>query len=525
MIKVLFIFLSIASLFGKDTISSELPIGLTNEEKSRLYEISSMSRSTDPPIGPLRNVSEFERMQGVLIRYPFGISFSIISEMSEDVIVYCLVSSSQESEAYNAMNEADVNMDNVEFILGQTDSYWTRDYGPWWVVDGQSNMTVVDFTYNRPRLNDNDAPLKVSNYLETPFYASDIIHAGGNYMTDGLGISASSDLVFIENEISDSLILNLMDDYYGIQTYHVIEDPNNTYIDHIDCWGKYLSPTKILIREVPENHPQYDLIEETATYFLNTQNKWNEPWELFRIWTPNNQPYTNSLILNQKVLVPITGSSFDEDALLTYQEALPGYEIIGFSGSWESTDALHCRIKGIPELQMLQIFHNPINDNTIPLENGYPVEVLIDDLSKSGLINDSLKIKWKISSSNEWITEPIIEIDENLNSFLGWIPPQADSRLIEYFIKASDSSGISERHPIAGWYSFLAMPTEACIEWILGDLDNSYDLNILDILLMSDYVNDEEVSGVCLESVSDINNDNNITIIDIIYLTNIIMNP
>ena len=37
----------------------------------------------------------------------------------------------------------------------------------------------------------------------------------------------------------------------GIDTYHVIPDPNDTYIDHIDCWGKYLSPTKVIIREVP----------------------------------------------------------------------------------------------------------------------------------------------------------------------------------------------------------------------------------------------------------------------------------
>ena len=48
-----------------------------------------------------------------------------------------------------------------------------------------------------------------------------------------------------------------MEDYYGIETYHVVPDPNNTYIDHIDCWGKYLSPTKVLIREVPNSHPQF----------------------------------------------------------------------------------------------------------------------------------------------------------------------------------------------------------------------------------------------------------------------------
>ena len=63
------------------------------------------------------------------------------------------------------MNNANVNMDNVEFINGNTDSYWTRDYGPWWVVDGNNDVSVVDHTYNRPRPNDNQAPLKLSNHL------------------------------------------------------------------------------------------------------------------------------------------------------------------------------------------------------------------------------------------------------------------------------------------------------------------------------------------------------------------------
>ena len=42
---------------------------------------------------------------------------------------------------------------------------------------------------------------------------------------------------------------------------------------------------------------------------------------------------------------------------------------------------------------------------------------------------------------------------------------------------------------------------------------------------MSDHIANNEDDGVCLESVSDINNDNSITILDLIYLTNMIMNP
>ena len=511
---------------AQDNFPQELPQGLTAEEKTRIDEIHSMGRDTDPPLAPVRNIAEYERMQGVLVRYPFGISTDIIAEISELEIIFCLVSSSQQNSAASAMENGDVNMDNVEFVIGATDSYWTRDYGPWWVVDGNRNVSIVDFTYNRPRPNDNDAPLKLSNHLDVPYFASDIIHTGGNYMTDGMGTAASSDIVYEENTIPDEDLLNRMQEYYGIDTYHILEDPNNTYIDHIDCWGKYLSPTKVLIREVPDTHPQYSAIEVTAEYFSNSLNEWGEPWELFRVWTPGNQPYTNSLIINRKVLVPVTGGSWDDEALEIYADALPGYEILGFPGTWESTDALHCRIKGIPDLEMLQIFHNPLNNGAEPENNGYMIEVMIDDLSSSGLISDSLKIFWKESESNEWSDHNLYQPDSSVdfNTWMGTIPALIDTGIIHYFIQAADSSGRIETSPMAGWHTFTAAPTESCISWSIGDLDNTGNLNILDILLLSDIINSGSI-GVCPESISDINNDGLISVMDIVFLVNIILNP
>ena len=51
-----------------------MPIGLTEHEKNNINIIYEMGRETDPPIAPLRNIAEFERMSGALIRYPLGIS-------------------------------------------------------------------------------------------------------------------------------------------------------------------------------------------------------------------------------------------------------------------------------------------------------------------------------------------------------------------------------------------------------------------------------------------------------------------
>ena len=412
MFKIL-VSLILFSLVLSEDNSQELPIGFTPEEWENRDLIKTMGYRTDPPPGPVRNIAEYEPMQGVLIRYPFGISTSVIREMAEDVIVYCLVSSSSQNSAYNSMNSADVNMDNVEFILGSTDSYWTRDYGPWWVVDGNGDYAIVDFTYNRPRPNDNQAPYKVSEHLDVPYYSADFISAGGNYMTDGFGISSSTQIAYTENDQCNTndqssvplppceYIDNIMDEYYGIDTYHVVADPNGEYIDHIDCWGKFLSPNRILIREVPSSHSQYDEIEEIVDYFQSIPTATGELWEIFRIYTPSNQPYTNSLILNDKVFVPTMNSSWDDDALEVYEAAMPEHEILGFTGSWVSSDGLHCRAKGIPDIS-----YTPFNDGDINMDGSLDIldvvllvnfvlgtnnpdntQAILSDLNDDGIIN------------------------------------------------------------------------------------------------------------------------------------------
>lgn len=505
----------VASLWAQS--EKELPIGFTEWEWENRHLIKEYARETDPPPEPIRNIGEHERMQGVLIRYPLGISTSIVKEMAEDVIVYCLVSASLENSATTSFENAGVNMDSVEFILGSTDSYWTRDYGPWWVVDGDRNVSVVDFTYNRPRPNDNDAPAKMSDYLNTPYFATDLVHAGGNYMTDSYGNSASTSLVYSENEIPDSEVNDIMEAYYGIDTYHVVDDPNGEYIEHIDCWGKFLSPTKLLLREVPESHSQYDEIEEVVEYFESQVNDFGEPWEMYRVYTPNNQPYTNSLILNEKVFVPIVNSSWDDEALEVYQEALPGYEILPVTGDWLSSDAIHCRAKGIPDLEMLQMFHNPINNQDTPL-NDYRIVTIIDDLSETGLVFEELKVFWKNSSINDYESILMNVCPEDIpDCYDAYIPGQPSDMEISYYIHAADYSGRAETLPIAGYYSFLIAG------FISGDVNMDGTLNVLDVVKIVNHMLATESLSEQQMYLADMNQDGIIDVFDIVELIDLII--
>ncbi|MCB5265911.1 MAG: agmatine deiminase family protein [Candidatus Cloacimonetes bacterium] len=319
---------------------------------------------TAAPFAPVRPIAEFEPASSVMIRYPLGIPTTLVVALAQTTDVLCLVgSTSQMNSAQNSFSSAGVNMDRVSFMIASTDSYWTRDYGPWFLFDGNGEYGVLDFQYNRPRPGDNMVPEIYANEFDLPYYGMNIKQTGGNYMTDGINTAAQTRIAYSENSNNQTNVNTQMQNYLGITNYHVVQDPNNTYIDHIDCWGKFLAPDKILIRSVPASHPQYNAIEATANYFAQQNCAWGYPYRVYRVNTPQNQPYSNSLILNKRVFVPTMNSSYDAAALQVYAQALPGYEIIGVPGSaytpWESTDALHCRTHEIPDARMLDISHQP----------------------------------------------------------------------------------------------------------------------------------------------------------------------
>jgi agmatine/peptidylarginine deiminase len=422
---------------------------MSPEEKALFYTVGKDYVATDPPPGEIRNIAEFDKMEGVLIRYPFGISYDVIAAMSEETIVTTIVENQSEQNSVTAQYQShSVNMDNVNFLIAPSDSYWTRDYGPWYVAYGDDEIGIIDFIYNRPnRPNDNAVPPAVANFLGIEWFGMDLISAGGNYMTDGLGNSSSSELVWEENPtLTHTEISEMVDEYLGVNNYMVIPDPNNTYIDHIDCWGKFLDVNKVLIREVPESHPQYDEIEATAAYYAGQTTAWGGNYEVFRVWTPGNEPYTNSLILNDRVFVPVTGSQWDDEAIAAYQEAMPGYDVVGLTGSWESTDALHCRTKGIADRNTLFIKHMPLLANQPELDD-YLIEAEITAYSGQSIDNNSVKVFYRVNSGSY---EEIGMAYQGDKLYSASIPGQDFGSQIEYYIEASDATGNTGRHPFIG---------------------------------------------------------------------------
>ncbi len=411
---------------------------------------------------PVIAEAEFAEMGGVLIAYPgtisqpdnqiqlppsgprsFGIPNELIIRMQQadtekPIHIFILCADKDEypkvidslNATFDTLKKKDKKLEFdtslIHFVPWDTDTFWTRDYGPWWIynnvtkyygiakhlytslgggavgmVEGAENVNPQE-GHGIFRPNDDYAADKFSDYLNAPirkwnkadwngdklehikphnWYNSGLLNVGGNYMVTSTGTVSSSYLVAIQNELPSTkqpidpqepefetvdkrmtYILEQLNRFMGIKKYIVLTDPVETYIGHIDCWGKFLSDDKILIAKSQNTNINKGL-DEIADFFKK------ENFKVYRTTCQNiflpkqaygyatTAAYTNSLILNKCVYVPIVGGkdkNFDEEAIAAYQEALPDYTIVGIKGKpeypWTGTDALHCRTRGVPRV-------------------------------------------------------------------------------------------------------------------------------------------------------------------------------
>jgi len=445
-------FLLLFSVLRAQDLSPRLTHVMSPEEELRKSEIGRDFTPTNPPTPPVRIVAEFEEMQSVLIRYPFGIPMTLIKEMANDCKVKTIVANaSQQQTVLGQYQAAGVNTANCEWLIAPTDSYWTRDYGPWFVVDSSYEVGISDFPYNRPRPNDDNIPVVLAQQMGIPLYGMDLIHTGGNWMDDGMGIGSSTELVWTENpDKTHQEIDTIVRDYLGIRKYHVLPDPLDEYIEHIDCWGKFLDVDKVLIGQVPQSDYRYDDFEYVANYFALQTSSYGNHYQVYRVYTPGNYPYTpytNSLILNKKVFVPITGSQWDDEALQAYEEAMPGYEVVGIMhDTWETTDALHCRAKGIADAGMLYVNHMPLlGDKDFRLEWDLTADIV--PYTGMGVISDSLLCYYKINEGNFQAVPLQHTTGYHYTATLPFVTPGSQ---VSYYLHAADYSGRKKDHPYIG---------------------------------------------------------------------------
>lgn len=434
---------------------------------------------------PIRMVAEWEPAFGTLIRWPLGIPSDLVVELAKDDSLYITVSGqSQENAAKNKFTQLGVNMDHCVFIRTSTNTHWSRDWGPNCTFDengiggihdpifkgyprmegckieedGYDEALLAEFAYtmsSQPGHDDDDkASSFLANQLGWPHRQHPTYLTGGNIMNDGINTAISTYLMIDENKVlgSEAQFKAHAKTNLGITNYYIVNNPEIKGIQHIDCYATFVNEETIIVKDVPQNNPEKKCVERLVDELKDLKSCYNRPYTIIRIFCgvysgSRTAAYTNSLILNKKVLVPLYGISSDDGALKTFQQAFPGYNVIGFRypNKWYSYDALHCRTMAIFDRFMLRIAHRPI-DKEIETQSAIPIKATIDDRSEKGLIADKCHLFWRKKDETSW-QKVLFRKISGLDSFQADIPPQNTNTIIEYYLSAADSSGRKESLP------------------------------------------------------------------------------
>ena len=399
--------------------------------------------------------------------------------------------------------------------------------------DKEISIDVQRSSYGRP-LNggsrgwseDDDTNLDFASQLDWDILDLPLFFTGGNFMTDGYGMGFSTELMINENNMDQESFFDIVSEYLFLEDFHILSNPNESSIQHIDCLAKLVNSETVIIKEVPESSPEYDCIEDFAESFYEYNTFYDRPFNIHRIFCPQinggsweTNPvaaYTNSLILNGKVLVPMYGIQEDEDAIHSFEDAMPGYDIIGFDASgdnysepWYGEDALHCRTIGVFDPNMIHISHRSIRSSELHDSNPIIIIAEVFDYGKNKDIE--VFLEWKYTTNDgPYLAIPLECNDKFIcTGVLDNINSNSD---ISYFISAISSEGLSASNPNYGWHTFKTP------ESIQGDLNGDGVTNILDIIAQVNAILDQDYfSGY------DLNGDLAINVQDIIILINLIL--
>ncbi|MCB0761516.1 MAG: agmatine deiminase family protein [Flavobacteriales bacterium] len=503
-----------AQELGVDIPEGTLPHWTTAEEQ-RYLENFGLNQGQifrgieEPPPGEnLRNMAEWEEIQALTIAwtsYPYILK-QIVEHASQETQVIILTEDINETTQFlenpNTGNGAITDFTNITMILANFDSIWMRDYGANPVYGNEvDDLVLVDWIYNRPnRPNDNTSPQYIAEELGIDLYCitsapADLVNTGGNWMTDGFGHAFASKLILNENEVGNEYnvtaktqeeIEGIVEDYLGVHTYTLMETLPYDQIHHIDMHMKLIDEETMLVGQFPTGVSDGPQIQANIEYVLaNTTTKWGTPWKI--VWLPMPsatngtypngtwggaayRTYTNSVFVNNTVIVPTYREEFDTTALRIYAETLPGYNIIPIDCDDQpdpiinASGAIHCITHSVGVEDPLLISHNPLEDTDDDV-NDYLVEAYLNH--RDGIA--SATMFWKTDINGDY--NEVSMVNTEGNNWEAYIPAQDFGTKVYYYIHGAATTGKEQTRPMPapeGYWMFRVLSEIVNVDQVEG---------------------------------------------------------
>lgn len=475
-------FISCIALSGY--AQTPLPHGLTDFEKTQLSQFDFRQATLSPaPEMPVRAAAEWEEVEFLVVTWEPAFQ-NILRQIVAVGVTECkvIITTQNQTAVSSYLTSNGIPLTNIIFMNAPWNSIWIRDYaGNTVYANDIEQRALTDWIYNRPRPNDNIMPSAHAAQVGIPIYitntgVNDLVNTGGNYMSDGLGNAFASNLILEENASgnpygvsikTEAQIDQIMHDYMGINQF--IKMPTLPYdeIHHIDMHMKLLDEQTLLVSKYPSGVADGPQIEANINYVTsNFVTPFGTPYKVEWIDAPPStggtypdtgaayRTYSNSVIVNKSILVPVYRPEVDATALAKYQALMPGYNVVGIDvdnpgeNLINQLGAIHCITHTIGVADPLWIVHKPVEEANA----GQTIAINATIKHQSGIA--SAKVYWRTAGDSPFSELPMILLDDDV-----WTADLAIPNLgvdIQYYIGSTAISGKTLTRPLpapAGYWT------------------------------------------------------------------------
>ncbi len=405
------------------------------------------------PPGPVHSCAEWEESEGVMALWQ---NFDLMNKLRQDNQVYIPVDSTAEQNWWiSQFNSYGIPLANFHFLSIQTDTIYTRDYGPWFVWDGNHDLGIVGYDPDYGPHDDVFAQ-SFAALFGIAYYSSGLKHVGGNFYPNAYGVAFSSTMAYWINwQYTHAQLDALFESYWGIERYHTVPVTAWT-IQHHDTFGKPANPETIIVGQFPEDSEHYLYGEGMAEHYASLESPWGRPYKVMRMpmFTMNPgvpwsefRPYINSLVSNKSVYVPITNHPDDQIALRIFGKAFPGYKIVGvdhLGTGW--SDSLHCRTRNFVRRDAIRIYPYPPGD-TEDTASGYTVTARVIPPKGAALLAGYPVIRWTDTGGAPF-NSLVMAATGAPDQYGAAIPARPLGSEVSFYIEAQDDGGRSAVYPL-----------------------------------------------------------------------------
>jgi agmatine deiminase len=335
--------------------------------------------------------AEWEKHEGTWLQWPQnkvyrayelkleGMWLEMVDALHQRENVHIIIADErQRDHVANQLQYFAIGLENIHFYIIPTNDVWARDNGPIFVVNQVGDVAITDWRFNGwgerfPYDLDNLVPAAIGEQLSMPVLKPPMVLEGGAVEVNGCGtfMATRSSIIdpYRNPGMSQEEIEAILKEYLGVSHFVWLtgadrgecEQWGDETDSHIDLVARFTGVSTVLYNWTEDkSDPRYNMVTETLEELSEATTESGKPLTLVPLPLPQvyqvttmtdwrqstftDAAYSNYLVANGVVLVPVFGQAHDARAKAIIAEQFPDREVIGIDavGLIEHGGAIGC---------------------------------------------------------------------------------------------------------------------------------------------------------------------------------------